>query len=78
MYYNINIILTRRELDVLECLTEGKSAREIAESLHIDYETVRTHKKHIMEKLGLHSTAAIIRYVFEKKLAESGKNHPNG
>ena len=78
MHNEINSILTRRELDVLECLCEGKSAREFADALCIDYETVRTHKKHIMEKLGLHTTAALMRYVFEKKLKESGENHPFG
>ncbi len=38
-------LLTRRELDVLDCLRHGKTMREIADDLHIDYETVRSHKK---------------------------------
>jgi len=66
MQNEIHSILTRRDLDVLECMSEGKSAREIANTLHIDYETVRTHKKHIMEKLDMHTNAALMKYVFEK------------
>jgi DNA-binding NarL/FixJ family response regulator len=66
MHDDIHRLLTRRELDVLDCLREGKSTREIADALHIDYETVRSHKKHIMEKLGLHSTTVLMKYIIEK------------
>jgi DNA-binding CsgD family transcriptional regulator len=60
-------ILTRREFDVLECMSKGKSARETAEILYIGYETVRTHKKHIMAKLNIHSNEAFMKFIFEKK-----------
>ena len=83
--FHIHSILTRRELDVLECLSKGKSAREIADALCIDYETVRTHIKHIRGKLGLHNIAALMKYIFENDLGFSEKitqlgenNHPNG
>ncbi len=66
MHNDIHRLLTRRELDVLDCLREGKTMREIADALHIDYETVRSHKKHIMEKLGLHSTTVLMKFIFEK------------
>lgn len=43
--------LTRAELDVLQLLTERKSNEEIAVSLRVKVNTVKTHIKHIFEKL---------------------------
>jgi DNA-binding NarL/FixJ family response regulator len=45
--------LTRREADVLELLQSGCSNAEIAATLHIGMETVRTHARHIYRKLGV-------------------------
>ncbi len=44
--------LTKREIDVLEKIANGRRNREIAELLFISEETVKGHVKHIMEKLG--------------------------
>jgi DNA-binding CsgD family transcriptional regulator len=57
-------LFTRREIEVLIHLNSGMPLPKIADTLHIDYETVRSHKKHIMEKLGTHSTADLIRYLY--------------
>jgi NarL family two-component system response regulator LiaR len=46
-------ILTRREQDVLQCLEQGLSNREIAEALSITTATVRTHVSSILRKLGV-------------------------
>jgi DNA-binding NarL/FixJ family response regulator len=45
--------LTPREADVLELLQSGRSNAEIAMSLHVGVETVRTHARHIYRKLGV-------------------------
>jgi DNA-binding NarL/FixJ family response regulator len=45
--------LTARETDVLELLQHGHSNAEIAASLHVGIETVRTHTRHIYRKLGV-------------------------
>lgn len=45
--------LTRREADVLELLQTGSSNAEIAATLHVGVETVRTHARHIYRKLGV-------------------------
>jgi two-component system, NarL family, response regulator NreC len=66
MDHEIQRILTRREFDVMECLSTGKSAKETAQILNIAFETVRSHRKHIMEKLHVHSTVAFVRYYIEK------------
>lgn len=47
--------LTPREQAVLGCLAEGASNRETAETLHMSVNTVRTHLRNLMAKLGAHS-----------------------
>ena len=52
--------LTPREVDVLLLLREGRSNAQIAGSLHIGVETVRTHARSIYRKLGVSSRRALI------------------
>jgi DNA-binding NarL/FixJ family response regulator len=47
--------LTKREVDVLRCLAEGRSDRQIAERLHVSIDTVRTHMVNLLQKLGVDS-----------------------
>jgi DNA-binding NarL/FixJ family response regulator len=46
-------LLTSREAEVLELLQAGRSNAEIADSLHVGVETVRTHARRIYRKLGV-------------------------
>jgi DNA-binding NarL/FixJ family response regulator len=46
-------VLTRREREVLQKLTEGLANEQIAEQLDVDVETIKHHVKHILAKLGL-------------------------
>jgi DNA-binding NarL/FixJ family response regulator len=46
-------VLTRREREVLQKLTEGLANDQIAEQLEVDVETIKHHVKHILAKLGL-------------------------
>ena len=46
------IDLTPRETEVLTCITQGRSNREIAEQLHISEKTVRIHVSAVLEKMG--------------------------
>ena len=56
--------LSRRETEVLQLLAQGYSDKEIAASLHVGYDTVRTHISHIFEKLHVRSRAgAVARYL---------------
>jgi DNA-binding NarL/FixJ family response regulator len=60
--------LTAREREVLQLVAEGKSSREIAPILHISIKTVDGHRSRIMEKLGIHDVAGLVRYAVRKGL----------
>jgi DNA-binding NarL/FixJ family response regulator len=57
--------LSDRELDVFRLLISGKSVNDIADELCISNKTVSTHKAHLMEKLQLTSTAALMQYAMQ-------------
>lgn len=59
-------LLTSREKQILQLLAEGRSNKEAATALHISLYTVETHRKHIVEKLNLHSPAELILYAVRK------------
>jgi DNA-binding NarL/FixJ family response regulator len=60
--------LTDREFEVLRLLVAGKSPTDVGEQLHLSVKTVSTHKTRILEKLGLKTTAELVRYALENKL----------
>jgi DNA-binding NarL/FixJ family response regulator len=60
--------LTKREHEVLELVAEGKSNKEVAESLFISVKTVETHKTHILEKLGLRNTAELVKFAIKNNI----------
>lgn len=60
--------LTNRELDILQRIVSGQRPVDIADALHLSIKTVSTHKKRILEKLKLDSTAALIRFGLEHRL----------
>ena len=57
--------LTSREQTVLLELAQGKSNRDVADTLNISVHTVETHRKNIKRKLGISSTAGLTRYALE-------------
>lgn len=58
--------LTLRELDVLKHISEGKSTQEIAQELCVSTNTVDTHRRHLMEKLGARNAADLIMTAVSK------------
>lgn len=54
--------LTLREIEILGLIMLGYTNLQIAEKLFVSYETVRSHRKHILEKTGAKNTAALINY----------------
>ncbi|EJJ28658.1 response regulator [Rhizobium sp. CF142] len=57
--------LTRREHEVAWLVAAGKSNREIGDELGISEATVETHRKHLKRKLGVSTTADLVRFVLE-------------
>jgi DNA-binding NarL/FixJ family response regulator len=60
--------LTQREREVLKLIGEGNKSKEIAEYLCISLHTVEKHRSNLMEKLNIHSVAALTAYAIEKGL----------
>ena len=48
-------LLTAREAEVLEHLRQGRANAEVALALHVSVETIRTHRRNLYRKLGVHS-----------------------
>jgi len=59
---------TKRELEVLRLLRTDLSGPEIARELFVSLNTLRTHKKHIFEKLDVRSRPAAVRRAKERGL----------
>jgi two-component system, NarL family, invasion response regulator UvrY len=61
--------LSARELEVLRRIGAGRSVKEIAAELGISPKTVSTFRTRLLAKLGLHSTAELVRYAVDRGLA---------
>jgi DNA-binding NarL/FixJ family response regulator len=64
--------LSERELEVLECLAQGKTTSQIASELFISDNTVKTHVRHILEKLGASNRAEAVSKAIQMGLIGSG------
>ena len=62
--------ITDREYQVLVMIAAGKTLTQIAEALNLGVATVSTYRARLLEKMGLKSTAELIRYGLEHGLAE--------
>ena len=65
------LALTERERQVLVLIAEGKSTKEAAARLGISYKTADSHRSRILEKLGVHETASMVRYAIRAGLIEA-------
>jgi DNA-binding NarL/FixJ family response regulator len=61
--------LTPRQREVLQLLAEGLSTKQIALRLRRSVKTVEMHRQHTMERLNLHSIAALTKYAIRKGIA---------
>jgi PAS domain S-box-containing protein len=63
--------LTERERQVLVLIAAGKSTKDAARELGISYKTADSHRSRILEKLGVHETASMVRYAIRAGLIEA-------
>lgn len=61
------IILSKREKEILQLISEGKTSQEIADILFIGKTTVDTHRKNIIKKINIHGKTDLIRFAVERK-----------
>jgi DNA-binding NarL/FixJ family response regulator len=61
--------LTPRQREILQLFAEGRSAKEIANTLAISARTVEFHKYQMMETLGVHNSAELITFAIKNDLA---------
>ena len=62
--------LSDREFEVLRMLASGKTVSEIAAELHLSVPTISTHRAHILAKMNMTTTAALIRYAVHNRLVD--------
>ena len=64
-------IITNRQRCIVQLIAEGYQTKQIAKILGIGLKTVETHRAHIMDRLDLTSSAALVRYAIRARLAEA-------
>jgi two-component system response regulator NreC len=63
--------LTRRELQVITLICDGRTTKQIAGLLSIGVKTAESHRTRLMQKLDIHSTAGLVRYAIRHGLVEA-------
>jgi DNA-binding NarL/FixJ family response regulator len=58
--------LSEREKEIIRCLASGKNSKAISETLFISEHTVKTHRRNVMYKLGVKTSAELIHLAMEK------------
>jgi DNA-binding NarL/FixJ family response regulator len=54
--------LTNRQREILQLLAEGKSNKDVARRLKLSIKTVETHRKLLMDRLGIHDVPGLVRF----------------
>ena len=60
--------LTRRQRQILQLVAEGRSTRQIAESLFVSVKTVETHRADLMRRLHIHDLPGLVRFAIRHGL----------
>lgn len=71
-------ILSKREQDVVRCVAEGLSNREIASRLSLTEHTVKNYLFRIFDKLGVSSRVEVVLYAFSIDRASAHQSAPRG
>ena len=64
----ISNIVTKREKEIAQHISNGQTDKEISEELHISIHTAKTHRKRIIHKLGLKNSKTLIKFIAENGL----------
>jgi DNA-binding NarL/FixJ family response regulator len=55
-------ILSARQREILQLIAEGRSSKEMARQLELSLKTVESHRTELMDRLGIHGIAGLVRY----------------
>ena len=61
------VLLSNREKEILQLIANGKTSKEIADTLFLAKTTIDTHRKNILRKLNLSSSTELLRYAIDTK-----------
>ncbi len=60
--------ISNREMEIIRLIAEGLTNKDIADKLFLSAHTVNTHRKNIMQKLGIGNTAGLVMYALKEKI----------
>ena len=63
-------VLSPRQREILQLIAEGRSSKEIAQQLELSVKTVESHRNELMERLGIHGVAGLVRYAIRTGIVE--------
>jgi DNA-binding NarL/FixJ family response regulator len=66
-----SVALTKREMEILQLVAEGKTNKQAAADLNISIKTVEKHRGSLMGKLDIHDTAGLTRHAIATGIIES-------
>lgn len=58
--------LSKREKQITQMIVQEKTSQQIADELFLSLQTVETHRRNVLNKLGLKNTAGLVRYAIER------------
>lgn len=58
--------LTRREIEIIKLIAEGKSSKEMAKIMFLSFRTIQNHRSKIMKKLNLKKNTDLVKYAIYK------------
>ncbi len=65
---NDSIRLTSREIEIIKCIAEDMSNKQIADKLFISERTVETHRKNIFRKTDIHTAIGLIEFAKKRQI----------
>jgi DNA-binding CsgD family transcriptional regulator len=66
----MEVLITPREKEIFKLIANGLNAKQVAEHLVISYHTVTTHRKNVINKLGVSGTVAAMSQMLRNGLLE--------
>ncbi len=64
-------VLSERERQVLQLIAEGHTTKSIAAMLYVSVKTAESHRTHIMQRLGVHNIASLVRYAIRRGMIKA-------